>query len=291
MIPVPDPALGRSTRWAQRSTAARMWAAGIRIGLSSLRREPVLALKRLVLPVSYWRTAEFAYAWRKFDPLPSGRLVFDLGSPKDLASILARYRRFDVIASDILPEAVQLARRSAAAQGLIGTGGCALSAVIDGRAIPHRADTFDASFSISVLEHIPGEGDTSAIREIVRVTKPGGLVVATVPFARRYRESFLYEDVYERRQQGDEPVFFERHYDTETLRSRLIDPSGAELIDLEIWGEAGVRVESRMNRLPFAARALVSPLEPLLSLAFLRQVNGSPDDHPMAAFLTLGKPS
>ncbi len=217
--------------------------------------------------------------------------MFDLGSPKDLATILARHRGFNVVASDILPEAVQLGKRSARAQGLTEAGPCLLSAVIDGRSIPHRPDTFDAAYSISVLEHIPGEGDTSAIREILRTTKPGGLVVATVPFAPRYRESFLNEDVYERKQKGDEPVFFERHYDHETLQSRLIGPSGAELVDLEIWGETTVRIESRLNRLRLATRMFVSPLEPVLSLVFLRQVDGSPDAHPMAAFLTLRKPS
>ncbi len=142
-----------------------------------------------------------------------------------------------------------------------------------------------------MLEHIPEGGDTSAIREIVRTTKPGGLIVATVPFAPQYGETFLRDDVYERKQDGDEPVFFERHYDHEALQSRLIEPSGAELVDLEIWGERATRVESRLNRFRSATRVLLSPLEPLLSLVFLRQVGGSPNDHPMAAFLTLMKPS
>ena len=37
------------------------WRAGLGIGFRTVLKEPVLGAKRLVLPVSYWRTAEFAF--------------------------------------------------------------------------------------------------------------------------------------------------------------------------------------------------------------------------------------
>jgi hypothetical protein len=79
-----------------------VWLAGLRVGARALRTEPTLALKRLILPVSYWRAAEFTYVARRLR-LPSGARVFDLGSPKDLAAFLAERRGYDVLAADILP--------------------------------------------------------------------------------------------------------------------------------------------------------------------------------------------
>lgn len=268
---------------------AAIWAAGLRSGLATLRKEPRLAVKRLALPVSYWRTAEFAYAWKRLS-LPRGARVLDLGSPKDLAIFLARHRGFQVTATDILPDAVALGRRYAIAQGLDGAGpGRVLSEVQDGRALSYPDDSFDAVYSVSVLEHIPDRGDTAAIRELVRVVKPGGPVVVTVPYDDRYRETYVQHDVYERARVGDEAVFFERHYDNAALTERLIDPSGATLVDLEIWGEGRVRMERILHRLG-PAGLLLSPLEPALSLAFLQRVEQNDGRRPMAAFLSFRKP-
>ena len=43
-------------------------------------------------------------------------------------------------------------------------------------------ETFDAVSCISVLEHIPAPADQRALRELMRVLKPGGLLVLTVDF-------------------------------------------------------------------------------------------------------------
>ena len=41
-----------------------IWQAGMLVGIHSLRREPSLGIKRLLLPVSYWRAAEFAFVFK-----------------------------------------------------------------------------------------------------------------------------------------------------------------------------------------------------------------------------------
>jgi 2-polyprenyl-3-methyl-5-hydroxy-6-metoxy-1,4-benzoquinol methylase len=263
-----------------------VWKAGLRIGIASASREPVLGLKRIVLPVSYWRAAEFSYVGRQLTVGPGARLL-DLGSPKDLAAILARRGGFEVVSTDILDEEVESSRRYAAAQGLYGDGPGRVTAQIqDGRQLKFPDDSFDAVFSVSVLEHIPEDGDSRTIRELVRVVKPGGLVIVTTPYDEQYRETFVDQPVYERGYRG-EPVFFERHYDPASLKSRLLDPSGAQVVNLEIWGEAGMRIESMMARLG-KGRAFLSPAEAFLSAAFLRRLPEG-KGHPMAAFFTLRK--
>jgi SAM-dependent methyltransferase len=269
--------------------ALGVWRAGFGIGARVLRKELVLGLKRLALPVSYWRAAEFAYVSRQLT-IPLGARVLDVGSPKDLAAIFARERGFEVVATDILPAAIALSRRYSTAQGLDGAGaGRVVSEIQDGRALSYSDNSFDAAFSVSVLEHIPNDGDTLAIRELVRVVKPGGLVVVTTPYDLRYRETFVDGSVYERQQEAREPVFFERHYDEVTLQERLLTPSGADLLDLQLWGEGSVRVEGILSNLG-PVRLPVSPFEAMLSAMFLRRVHPGNGGHAMAAFFTLRKP-
>jgi SAM-dependent methyltransferase len=263
-----------------------VWAAGLSVGFRTLRREPVLGLKRLVLPVGYWRSVEFGFVWRQLSA-PAGARVIDLGSPKDLAAMLARRRGYEVVATDILPEAIALSDRYARAQGIDGRGpGRVRSEVQDGRALTYADRSFDAAFSVSVLEHIPDDGDSLAIRELIRVVRPGGLIVVTVPYDRQYRETFVDGPVYERAPIGSERVFFERHYDRESLRRRLLASADAELVDLRLWGEGRLRVEAWLERLG-SLRAPVSPVEAFLSTIALRQVDPDGAGHPMAAFITL----
>ena len=266
-----------------------IWLAGAMIGLRSLRREPVLGLKRLGLPVSYWRAREFAYVWRQL-ACPPGSRVLDLGSPKDLAAMLARHRGYHVVATDILPQAVALSERYARAQGLDAHGprrtpGHVQAEVQDGRMLSYADASFDAAYSVSVLEHIPDGGDTVAMRELLRVVRPGGRVVVTVPFDRRYRETFVHRQVYERKAVGSEPVFYERHYDRQAVAKRLTSTELADVVDLSYWGEGAVRMERLLARLG-PLRAPLYPLEGVLA-TLLRPVDPDGAGHPMAAFFTL----
>lgn len=269
-----------------RANPLAIWSAGLLIGVRTLRREPVLGLKRLASPVSYWRSVEFAYVcWQL--RLSAGARILDLGSPKDLAAMLARHRGYEVVATDILPEAIRLSHRYAAAQGLEGRGpGRVHSEVQDGRALTYADNSFDAAYSVSVLEHIPDSGDSTAIRELVRVVRPGGLVVVTVPYDLGYRETFVRGPVYERTPTGSETIFYERHYDREALTNRLLGSPKAEVLDLSFWGEGAIKMEALLHRLgPFGV--FLSPFEGLVSTVTLRPAKPDGSVHPMAAFFTL----
>ena len=263
--------------------AASIWTAGLAIGLATLRREPILGLKRVLLPSSYWRTMEFAYVYRQLR-LPAGAAVLDVGSPKELALILARRRGYAVTATDLLPEPVEVARRYAEAQGISGDGaGRVRTETQDGRHLTYPDNHFDAAFAVSVLEHIPGNGDTEAMREMVRVVKPGGLVVVTTPYDLKYREDSVAGSFSGR--PGEETIW-ERHYDEDELEKRLLGVDGVQCVDRQLWGEGTLSGEAMLGRMG-RLRAFASPAEAAMAAACLRPVRLG--DRPMAVFFTLRK--
>lgn len=263
-----------------------VWLEGLGGALDAFVADPVLALKRLALPVSYWRTMEFAYVGRQL-VAGEGARILDVGSPKDLAIWLAKRRHYSVESTDILDDEIVASQRYARARGAEGTGAGRVHAERqDGRALTFADNVFDSAYSVSVVEHIPDDGDRAAIQELVRVVRPGGRVVVTVPYSERYRESFLDKRVYDREFSEGRPVFYQRHYDESSLRSRLLSVPGTSVVDLEIWGEGRLRVE-RLLEQAGSLRTVLSPLEPLLAILSLQRHRAGRT--PMAAFFTLQK--
>lgn len=95
------------------------------------------------------------------------RLLLDIGSGAgNMAHHLAQYGRVIGLESNLRPLAVAQAR------GLEATGGV-------GNELPFADATFDAVALLDTLEHIPDE--FGVLREVVRVLKPGGKLIITVP--------------------------------------------------------------------------------------------------------------
>jgi ubiquinone/menaquinone biosynthesis C-methylase UbiE len=107
--------------------------------------------------------------------------------------------------------------------------------VEDGRLLSFPSDFFDRVYSISVIEHIPGTGDTECLREIARVLRSGGLCLLTVPFGTTSRDIYRpRKDFYWASSStgaGDELVFFQRRYTEEDL-------SGLHVKRLQYIGES-----------------------------------------------------
>ncbi|MCF7732359.1 MAG: class I SAM-dependent methyltransferase [Akkermansiaceae bacterium] len=97
------------------------------------------------------------------------------------------------------------------------------TAVFDAaRHIPYPDSHFDRMFSVSVLEHIPGNGDTLALQEMLRVLKPSGSLVITLPAFTHYVEEWSVAEHYwetVRNEKGE--TFFQRRYDQERLGRRM----------------------------------------------------------------------
>jgi len=182
------------------------------------------ALKRVIIPMDCLRFFEIPATFKELKPSDHDR-IFDLSSPKLLSLLLAEKYNVRVVATDIWKEEI-------AAWGKIRQGinnrkinkNLSLK-VVDGRKLKYRSNYFDKIYSISVIEHIEGDGDTKSIRELARVLKPGGTLVVTVPLGEKYSERWVNRDVYSMKYDGKAMLDY-RRYDFATLKRRIINPSG-----------------------------------------------------------------
>ncbi len=111
---------------------------------------------------------------RRYAELPGP--VVDMGSgPGFLTEELLR-RGYPVRAIDSSPESVELLRgRLAERAGFLGASVGALDA------IPLSDAEAGTMFLVEVLEHLAADDRQQVVREIARVIRPGGILVATVP--------------------------------------------------------------------------------------------------------------
>ncbi|WP_113703029.1 class I SAM-dependent methyltransferase [Nonomuraea lactucae] len=124
-----------------------------------------------VLRSHRWRTAGNSAAYL-LPHLQPHMTLLDVGSgPGTITADLARLVRH-VTASEVSGDALRLARNEVAAQGLGNVG----FAVADAQALEFADDTFCVVHAHQVLQHV---GDpVRALREMRRVTRPGGIVAA-----------------------------------------------------------------------------------------------------------------
>ena len=147
-------------------------------------------IRLLVAPVGYWRFLPAAYTLQEFLRQAPPR-VLDVGSPKLLSLLLASKNGTEVHATDLNDEKIfSRWKRNADAIGLQNYH----VEYQDGRRLSYPDSSFDLIYSISVIEHIPENGDVAALTEFRRVLKPNGTLVIEVPYRRKYEEIFLPYD-------------------------------------------------------------------------------------------------
>lgn len=195
-------------------------------------------LRYLVVPVNYWRTVEYKLVLDAADFEGNDR-VLDIGSPKLLSLYLAERVVAQVHATDIEDyfihefEYLRALERIPPEKYRV--------CVADGRALPFEAGDFTKVFAVSVVEHIPGNGDSACMREICRVLEPGGRCLLTVPFAPIGRNEYAAGgDFYwagSSESGENRGVFYQRRYSEQDLHERLIAPSGMHLERLAFVGE------------------------------------------------------
>jgi SAM-dependent methyltransferase len=200
------------------------------------------------------RYLELPWALAELEAQPRGR-VLDLAGPKLLACALAR-AGFDVTSVDLLPSEVEAWRRLTAGMPRLRLE------VADGRELPFADSSFDHAVSVSVLEHIPEPGDEQALRELARVTRPGGRVLVTLPHAPGYREEWRDEPVYGVETQGPGARYlFQRLYDPPRVDRLAAAAPALELVSREV-----VRMQPNWNAAYVATFPLLLPLGPFFGL-------------------------
>lgn len=261
---------------------------GLRAGLANLRRNRLqLGLKKtagkITQPInSYTRFPE--YHW--FDQAIRGHLakmtadhmpaILDVGSPKMFGLYLAAKNNIDLTLTDI--SEINIDEYKVMWKALEpGAKSQVCFLLEDARELHFPASYFDIVYSMSVLEHIEGEsGDSAAVGELLRVLKPGGLLVLSVPFGGRYVEQKRIGFSGAARKTGDqETYFFQRIYDSRNFQSRLMD-SMAKLKDVHITTVQRRRpgVSRAFGALGENVRGLLGGLNPVLSVIGNRSCQG-----------------
>ncbi|MDD1777566.1 MAG: class I SAM-dependent methyltransferase [Candidatus Helarchaeota archaeon] len=109
---------------------------------------------------------------------------------------------------------------------------------MDGTKLKYPDNHFDVVTSLSVIEHIPDNGDILAIKEMWRVLRMGGKLVVTVPCSKSYHEEWKDNDVYGLGKIGNNgKFFFQRVYDSQMLRERVFDTIKIRPVLFEVYGE------------------------------------------------------
>jgi SAM-dependent methyltransferase len=170
-----------------------------------------VALTRALVPLDPWRYYELA---RLADESFAGDCL-DVSSPKLLPSLLQHEGRGDWTAVDLFTREIEEWRAVDPDLRL---------ALEDATRLSFADESFDACLCVSVIEHVPGDGDATAMAEMWRVLRPGGVLHLTTPVAPTERELFVGEEIYgaasRRRDSGE--VFFARHYTPEAIERRLL---------------------------------------------------------------------
>jgi SAM-dependent methyltransferase len=241
-----------------------LYTYGLRLGLPLLRdRRWIRALRYLVVPVNYWRNLEYRLVHDRAG-VQRGDRVLDVGSPKLLALYLAETTGAELVATDIEDYFVSEYTLLRAARGIPPER--LRLAVMDGRRMDFPDGRFDKVYALSVVEHIPDDGDTRCVQEMARVLAEGGRCVLTVPFSPTSRTEYTTRGFYwSGSSSSDEHgrTFYQRRYSESDLFERLIRPSGLTLESLEYVGES-VLARSRRELCDYLPPP-TGPIQPLLS--------------------------
>lgn len=241
-------------------------------------------IKLLIAPVGYWRFLPNAFVLQEFKSQRNPR-VLDASSPKLLSLMLASRTENKVYATD-LNDALIFSRWQPLARAL-GLKNYKVE-YQDARQLKYQDEFFDLVYSISVIEHIPGQGDTEALKEFCRVLRREGRLVIEVPYRRLRQEIVAHYD--SKGAPLQIPQFYERHYDAAWLRERLEDVHGLSLERKVILGETlPIDPWISTRRLPRLLRVALLPFEPLLAAFNYWSRSDDTAGRPLAALLVYRK--
>jgi ubiquinone/menaquinone biosynthesis C-methylase UbiE len=258
----------------------RYYRFGLKLGISNLfENHLALGLRKTVgkiaQPVnSFTRFPEYFFMESSMrEQLTHGCRVLDVGSPKLFGFYLASHYPAELHLTDISQDDIteyELLWRS-----VRHSVGKVSFAVQDARRLSYPDNYFDMVYSMSVVEHIEGtDGDREAIREMMRVLKPGGCMVVSVPTGSHYTEQYrIGLQSAAIRTAGCDWQFFQRIYDSRALRQRLTSDSDPGFL-VSIFRQHS-SLTRRYSAMSENLRGLLGFLTPLVSRAVNRHQVGS----------------
>lgn len=267
----------------------RYYSFGLRAGVASLARNGLaLGLKKtlgkITQPINaLTRFPEYYY----FDSAIQSYLkeagaareikILDVGSPKTLGLYLAAKTRSALTLTDISELNVDEYR--VMWRGVeSGAEGRAEFALQDGRSLTYADGEFDVVYSMSVIEHIDGDaGDGRAVQEMVRVLKPGGLLLLSVPYGGRYVEQQRVGFAGAVKETKDsQAYFFQRIYDQPAFERRILAAAGGlEQITLTTIWRRNLWIPVLLGKVGASIRGLLGFMNPLFSAMVNRSRAGA----------------
>jgi len=203
-----------------------------------LLRYGLLSPKLLLNPVSIVRYFEYDFALKSFSLKPSDRVrVLDISSPYLFGFNIAS--SFDGEYEYINPDKTDLAIVKKYSSKLRFKMTYSVESG-DATKMSFSDNSFSHVISISVIEHINGNGDSEAIKEMWRVLQPNGILILTFPVAKSFEEEFSDKDTYGLNVgQIKEKFFFQRVYDETSIQERLLNKiSDFTILSKELFGES-----------------------------------------------------
>ena len=258
------------------------------------------SILRVLCPMEYTRTAEIPLLLEMIQRHASSRpsRVLDMGSPQVLSCCLSEMfpdseitymNKFvdELDESRVFERTLQLSPFT--------------HADADARnSTAFQKETFDCIVSCSVFEHIEDSegkhGDSMALANVFSWLKPGGYFAFSVPFSTKAFDEYTRTPLYGGPSSTTGSCFFQRFYDEETLRNRILDSSDFQISEMAYLGErffVNKPIQDRTAKL-FARpvfRLLCGRLFPVFSKIFLVRGNVWKElKKPYLAFGILRKP-
>lgn len=198
-------------------------APAFQIGWQLYRVAGRLGWKDWLKRLDFYRYMEYAGVLQSLR-LEPGASILDVGSANSVLPVYLAVHGYQVLAVDIDDRQVAEQRqRLPRLEGKLFSAGMLRFEYQDACAFASADDSFDSVMAISVLEHIPDDGDVEAVREMARVVKPGGQMIVTVPYGTTFYPG----------RPPQSTAATQRVYDESAVTRRLVEP--AALMEERRW--------------------------------------------------------
>jgi SAM-dependent methyltransferase len=250
--------------------------AGFRLGLKKTAGKLLQPVNSYTRFPEYWFMGSEAEQYLRQFPSSRRPKVLDVGSPKLFGLYLAFHFDIEIYLTDIDAPSITEAE---VLWGAIRdrAKGKAYFSIEDARSLKYPEENFDMVYAMSVIEHVDGQaGDAEAMREMVRVLKPGGLLLVTVPFGHEYAEQERVGLQGAARQtSSQERFFFQRIYTPAAAEERIVGVvPGATLAKAVSVRRKDSTIARVYRRMGADLRGLCGCFNPILSVALNASQDG-----------------